>query len=87
MATHPSARSDPRQQDRVATGWVVTPSDSDDQPLETREIYINVGGNIKVTWADNTTTTHVVKTGERLKWRVKRIWSTGTTATGIEAFA
>jgi len=36
---------------------------------------------------DGTFSTHAVLAGERVAWRVSRVWATGTTATGIEGFA
>lgn len=70
-------------------GYSVTPSDSIDLTIPTRQIYVAAAGNVRVTfigYPDGTYSTHAVLAGERLNWQVKRIWSTGTTATGIEGF-
>lgn len=56
----------------------------------TREMFFAGAGNVRVTWAgqpDGAHSTHAVLAGERLAWRVSRVWATGTTATGIEGFA
>jgi hypothetical protein len=74
----------------LSIGFAVTPSDSVDLPQMTREMFFAGAGNVRVTWAgqpDGTFSTHAVLAGERLPWRISRVWATGTTATGIEGFA
>jgi hypothetical protein len=63
----------------------VTPSDSVDiRP--TRSLFVGVAGNIKVDMALGTTLTFTnVLAGSILPVQVKRVYSTGTTATSIVA--
>lgn len=63
----------------------VTPSDSVDiRP--TRALFVGVAGNIKVDMALGTTLTFTdVQAGSILPVQVKRVYSTGTTATSIVA--
>lgn len=70
---------------RPATGGAaVTPSDSADI-TETRGLYIGTAGNLKVTFADGTTATLTSVANGVIPLKVKRVWATGTTATGITA--
>ncbi|MFN9395145.1 MAG: hypothetical protein ACK6BN_04625 [Pseudanabaena sp.] len=74
----------------LAIGFPITPNDSNDLSQMTREMFFAGAGNVRVTWAgqpDGTFSTHAVLAGERVAWRVSRVWATGTTATGIEGFA
>jgi hypothetical protein len=62
------------------------PTLSDTVNLENQGLYLFVGGsgNVKVTTADDSTFTMVgVVAGVWLKIIIKRLWSTGTTATSI----
>lgn len=63
---------------------VITPSDSADVAYVTRAVYLNIGGDLKVTTLGGETVTMPLGAG----WhpiRLTRIWATGTTATGIVA--
>ena len=62
----------------------VTTSDTVDLPKIPRALWVDVGGNIKVTLLDGTTDTFTVLAG-LLPFCVRRVWATGTTATGIHA--
>lgn len=67
--------------------FAVTPNDSNDLPYTTRQIRITgTSGNIVVVWFSGLETTEPVTAGDRLDWRIKRIKSTGTTATGIRGY-
>jgi len=75
------SRSAPAQ-----TSMPVTPSDSADLPGGTcRAISVKVSGNVKITDASNSTDTIYVTAGYAFPQAAARIWSTGTTATGISA--
>ena len=66
------------------TGSVaITPSDSTDLAITTRGILVDVAGNVKVTFVDDTTDTVNLAASMWHGMRVKRVWATGTTATGI----
>ena len=68
------------------TGAVaVTPSDSTDLDEITLNLYVSVAGAVKATMFDGTVITYANLTAGRHPLRVKRVWSTGTTATGLVA--
>ena len=64
-------------------GLDVTPNDSADLAFLPRAITCQVAGNIRVTWPSGVTSNHYIAPGSPLAFRVKRILSTGTAATGI----
>lgn len=58
--------------------------DTNDLATFTRALYVGGAGNIKVTTAGGSTVTFTgVTAGSILPIRVKRFWSTGTTATTV----
>lgn len=65
----------------------ISPNDSaDNVPALTRGIIVSVGGDIKATWADGTTTTISAVPAMVLGLAgCARIWATGTTASGLIA--
>ena len=66
----------------------VTPSDSVDLPFLPKAVYIGGAGNITFLAADNSVpVTLPVLAGAILPWRLRRIFATGTTATGIAGLA
>lgn len=69
-------------------GFDVTPNDSTDLATWARGLWIDGAGTIKVTMANDTAVTLTIPAaGFELKgYRIRRVWSTGTTATGIKAF-
>lgn len=65
--------------------FAVTPSDGTDFAVVARCLLITTGGTLKFHKPDGTAVTTTVPTGYFMQ-RVKRVWATGTTATGITAF-
>jgi len=66
------------------SAFSVTPNDSVDVSYVTRGLYVGATGDIKVTMADgDTVTLNSIAAGIVHPLRVSRVWSTGTTATGI----
>lgn len=63
----------------------VTPNDSTDLPKLAAIIYCKVSGDIKVTASGGGAVTFAGVAGLPLPVFVDRVWSTGTTATGIVA--
>jgi hypothetical protein len=59
-----------------------TASDSADLPFNTRALVVGVAGNVKLTDPDGNTDTFALPAGV-IPIRAQRIWSTGTTATGL----
>lgn len=66
---------------------VITPSNTTDLAVYARGIYFGVGGNITVDMTDSGTniTFLAVPQGTILPIQVKRVYSTGTTATNLVA--
>lgn len=65
----------------------ITPSNTTDLTVYARGIYVGVGGNITVDMTDSGTniTFLAVPQGTILPVQVKRVYSTGTTATNLVA--
>lgn len=68
-----------------ATGaFAVTPADGSDLSYVTRGLYVGVSGDVKADMEDGTTVTFTaMAAGVVHPLRVKRVYSTGTTATNI----
>lgn len=60
----------------------ITTSDSSDLTDVTRMLVVGVAGNIQLTDVDGVTGTYAFPSGQ-FPVRVKRIWTTSTTATGL----
>lgn len=63
----------------------VTPSDSTDLAEISLNLYVGTPGAVKVTMFDGSTVTYANLAAGRHPLRVKRVWATGTTASGIVA--
>lgn len=61
----------------------VTPNDSTDLPRAGRALNVAATGSVRLTTVDGTTDTVYVAAGVAFPVRARRIWATGTTATGI----
>jgi hypothetical protein len=59
-----------------------TASDSTDLANVTRALIVGVAGNVKITDPEGVTDTYALPAGT-IPCRATRIWSTGTTATGL----
>lgn len=67
--------------------FAITPSDVQDLAQTTRQIRITgSGGAIAVTWIDGSETVEPVTAGDVWDWRIRRVRSTGTTATGLRGY-
>lgn len=63
---------------------IITPSNNNELTHTTRSIYVGYGGNLNVLMVDGTSGIHYnVQDGEILPIRVKQVYTTGTTASGI----
>jgi len=68
----------------IQGGFPVTPSDTADLAQMARGLFVGVAGNVKITYADGTTDTLTnLVAGVWHPMYVKRVYSTGTTATDI----
>ena len=63
----------------------VTPNDSTDLSEVTLALYVGTAGAAKLTLMDGSIVTYAALAAGRHPLRVKRVWATGTTATGIVA--
>jgi len=65
-------------------GFSITPTDSDNCTRVTRAVYVGGAGDLKITFANNETVTFVgLVAGQTYPFRVKKVFSTGTSATNI----
>ncbi|WP_298845065.1 hypothetical protein [uncultured Roseobacter sp.] len=65
----------------------VTPDDGADLPQVSRALNVAGGGTVRVTTVAGDTATVTVAAGIPFPVRVRRIWATGTSATGIVAMS
>lgn len=63
--------------------FAITPSDTEDVATVPRSIYVGVDGDVAVLMADNTASVVFKNASGLLPVMVKRVLSTGTTATDI----
>lgn len=68
----------------VEHAFDVTPSDTADLPQVTKYLYAETAGDIRVTLKSGATLTLTTEANTGQPFRVKRVWATGTTATGIK---
>ena len=61
----------------------VTPNDSTDLATPARALIVGAAGNVKVTYENGTVDTVYLAAGIWHGMYVRRVWSTGTAATGI----
>lgn len=64
---------------------LVTPSDTVDLTNATRAIRVETSGDVKLTTVLGQSVVCAFEAGETRAIKATRIWSTGTTCTGIEA--
>lgn len=70
--------------DPTSSGFNITPSDSDELSYVTRGVTVTGAGTMKVDFADMGENISVYASpGSPLPIRIKKVYSTGTTATGI----
>lgn len=70
-----------------AHAFAVVPDDALDLPRVTRAVNVAQGGALRVTTAAGDVATLQVAAGSAFPLRARRIWATGTTATGITGLA
>lgn len=69
----------------VTGAAAVTPNDATDLSEVTLSLYVGTAGTLKVTMNDGSVVTYPAIAAGRHHLRVKRVWATGTSATGIVA--
>lgn len=67
----------------ITGAFAITPNDSTDLGEITVNLYVGTAGACKVTMFDGSVVTYASLAAGRHPLRVKRVWATGTTATGI----
>lgn len=61
----------------------IVPDDAADLPQVTTALNVATPGTVRVTSADGSVATVTVHPGQAFPLRARRVWQTGTTATGI----
>ena len=69
--------------DPAVSVFEITPSDSVDLAQATTALGVATPGTVRVTTVDGSTSDVVIHPGQVFPIRVLRVWTTGTTATGI----
>lgn len=64
----------------------ITPSDASDLAQNTRMLRVTAEGDVKVDMVGSGTITLTMSAGESLPIAVKKVYATGTDATGIQGF-
>lgn len=72
-----------RPSDPAVSVFDITPSDSADLQGTTTALNVATPGTVRVTTVDGTTADLQIHPGHAFPIQAKRIWATGTTATGI----
>ena len=67
----------------ITGAFAITPNDATDLQEVTLSLFVSVGGAVKVTLYDGSVVTYANLTAGRHPLRVKRVWATGTAATGL----
>lgn len=73
--------------DPAVTSFDVVPDDATDLPQTTTALNVIAPGRVRVTMAEGTIATLSISPGQAFPVRVRRVWQTGTTATGITGLA
>lgn len=69
----------------ITGAYAITPNDSTDLAEITVNVYVGSAGAAKFTMFDGSVVTYSALAAGRHPLRVKRVWATGTTATGLVA--
>lgn len=73
--------------DPAETIFDIVPNDTADLPHVTLALNVTTPGMVRVTMADDSISEVSIHPGAAFPLRVKRVWLTGTTATGIHGLA
>lgn len=83
-STSPRTR---RPSDPPITILAVMPDDATDLPFLSTALSVATPGQVRVSTPDGTVSDISLVPGQAFPIRARRVWSTGTTATGIRALA
>ena len=73
--------------DPAISVFEITPDDSTDLAQVTTALNVASPGTVRVTTADGSVSDVTIQPGHLFPLRVRRVWLTGTTATGIRGLA
>ena len=76
-----------RPTDPAVTVFDITPNDSADLAHVTVALNVATPGTVRVTTVDGSTADLTVNPGQAFPVRARRVWQTGTTATGLRGLA
>lgn len=76
-----------RPADPAISVFDIVPDDTADLPHVTIALNVSTPGTVRVTTADGSTSDVTIHPGQAFPLRARRIWQTGTTATGIRGLA
>lgn len=76
-----------RPSDPPITVFPILPDDATDLAQVTLAVNVTTPGSLRVTMADGSEGTLSIAPGHAMALRVRRVWQTGTTATGITGLA
>ena len=76
-----------RPADPAVTIFEITPDDTSDLPHVTTALNVATPGTVRVTMQDGTQSDVQIHPGHMFALRVRRVWRSGTTATGIRGLA
>jgi len=84
MAAENRHQSTPARIASPVTGaFVITPDDATDLAEVTLSLYVGTAGAAKLTMFDGSVVTYANLAAGRHPLRVRRVWATGTAATGL----
>lgn len=76
-----------RPSDPAISIFDITPDDGADLAQETTALNVATPGTVRVTTIDGSTSDISVHPGQSFPIRARRVWLTGTTATGLRGLA
>lgn len=76
-----------RPSDPAIMAFDIVPDDGADLAHVTTALNVATPGTVRVTTADNSVTDVTIHPGHAFPIRARRVWQTGTTATGLRGLA
>jgi hypothetical protein len=70
----------------IIGAFAIVPDDATDIEYLTRQIKASGAGNIAVVWFNNSESIETIEANKEYTWSIKRVKSTGTTASGIKGY-
>lgn len=76
-----------RPSDPAVTVFDITPNDATDLSRVTTALNVATPGSVRITTIDGSTADLSIRPGEAFPVQARRVWQTGTSATGIRGLA